>query len=203
MDPGSFGTYPRPVQQAFRQFQDATEAEPDPFIRYEYPVRLDQARVAIAELLNAPVSEIVFVPNATTATNVILRNLVYHEGDVVIYFATVYGALERTIEYVTETTLLEAVKIDYTYPVSDRWMVEQLRETIQKIRVAGKNPIMAIYDTVVSNPGVRMPFEQLTQVCKEEKVLSCLDGAHGAGMLGSELDLSKLQPDFFLSNCHK
>ncbi|KAG9966485.1 PLP-dependent transferase, partial [Aureobasidium melanogenum] len=46
-----------------------------------------------------------------------------------------------------------------------------------------------------------MPFERLIEICRNHGVLSCIDDAHGVGQL--HLDLSQLDPDFFVSNCHK
>jgi selenocysteine lyase/cysteine desulfurase len=172
-------------------------------MRYTYPILLDASRSAIAALLNAPDSECVFVPNATTGVNTVLRNLVYAPGDVIIYFATIYSACEKSVQYVVETTAVESHRIAFQHPVSDSWLIETLCSTIQGIRQKGKNPCLAIFDTVVSMPGVRMPFEKLAGVCKDQGVLSLVDGAHGAGMLGSELDLGKLGADFFVTNCHK
>lgn len=60
---------------------------------------------------------------------------------------------------------------------------------------------MAVFDTVVSAPGVRLPFERLVGVCRERGVLSLVDGAHGAGCVG--MDLGGLDADFWVSNCHK
>jgi selenocysteine lyase/cysteine desulfurase len=154
--------------------------------------------------LNADVDELVFVPNATTAINIVLRNLEFKKGDVIIYFATIYGSCEKTIEYVTETTAAETRKINYNFPVSDAWMVNQFRVTINDVRKEGKTPRIAIFDTVVSMPGVRMPYERLLQVCHDEGVLSFVDAAHAVGMLRlEELNLGRLKPDFFVSNLHK
>lgn len=101
------------------------------------------------------------------------------------------------MQYITETTPAEAVKLDFTLPVEDDWLVDEFRSAIRKEKEAGNNVRVAIFDTVVSMPGVRLPFEELTRVCKEEGVLSCVDGAHGVGHL--ELDLTGLDPDFFVS----
>ncbi|RDI82819.1 hypothetical protein Vi05172_g7172 [Venturia inaequalis] len=198
---GSFGTYPSTVRDALRSFQDQAEARPDQFIRYDYPKALDRSRVAMAEFLKVPVETIVFVPNATTGINTVMRNLVFEPKDRIVYFSTIYGACGKTVSYITETTPAEAVEVEVTYPVSDGWLVGEFERVVKREQEAGNSVKVAIFDTVVSMPGVRVPFERLTAACKELGVLSCVDGAHGVGHV--DLDLGELDCDFFVSNCHK
>jgi selenocysteine lyase/cysteine desulfurase len=201
LSPGSFGTYPIEVRSVLRHHQDLSEERPDVFIRYDYPKMLDESRKAVAELLNAPVEGCVFVPNASNGTNTVLRNLVYQPGDVVIYFATVYGACGKTVTYITETTPATSHMIEYTYPLPDPELCTKFEDAVKEIKANGKNPRVAIYDTIASQPGVRMPFERLTEICRQHGVLSFIDGAHCVG--GIPIDLTNLDPDFYVSNCHK
>lgn len=127
--------------------------------------------------------------------------MVFNPGDKIVYFDTIYGACARTVAYITETTPAEAVKVKYTYPVSDDWLVGEFKRVVREEQARGANVRIAIFDTVVSMPGVRMPFEALTEACRELGIMSCVDAAHGVGHV--ELDLQKLDPDFFVSNCHK
>lgn len=139
--------------------------------------------------------------NATTAINIVLRDLRFEEGDVIIYFDTIYGACEKVIFFIAETTPAEAVKVEYMYPLSDEELVGKFRDVVEGLKKEGKRPRIAVFDTVASMPGVKMPYAQLSKACKESDVLSFVDGAHGVGQL--DLNLPELDFDFFVSNCHK
>ena len=96
---GSFGTYPAEVRRKLIELMDDEEKFPDTFIRYKAPLYLDQSRAAVAALLNADPSTVVFVPNVTVAVNTVLRNLVWEEGDVILLYDTgrwaFHGACDR------------------------------------------------------------------------------------------------------------
>ncbi|KAH7362417.1 lolT-1 [Plectosphaerella cucumerina] len=202
---GSFGTIPRAVREAQIAFQNRAEAQPDKFIRYEYPVLLDESRAALAAHLNVPVDEVVFAANATTAVNIVLRNLTWSPDglDEILSFSTIYGACGKTIEYIVDTHpgLVAHRAVPLTYPLEDDEVVSRFRAAVEASRAAGRRPRIAVYDCVTSQPGVRFPFEAITAACRELGVLSLVDGAQGVGMV--KLDLAAVDADFFLSNCHK
>ena len=81
------------------------------------------------------------------------------------------------------------------------WLVGELRRTVGRVRERGQNVALVIFDTIVSLPGVRMPFEELTRTCRDLGVRSCIDAAHAVGQI--DIDLDALGCDFFVSNCHK
>lgn len=206
---GSFGAIPSYIQGRLQYYQNLYNRRPDEFMQYEYPRLLDENRQAIAELVNAPhADEVVLVANATTAVNVVLRGLAEAwsaDGrDEILYFSTVYGSCGETIDYVVDSTYgrVSSRAIDLIYPLPDSEIIARFRAAVQHSReVEGKRPRVAVFDVVSSNPGVRFPFEAITSVCRELGILSLVDGAHGVGMI--DLDMTSLDPDFFVSNCHK
>ncbi|QSZ28501.1 hypothetical protein DSL72_002998 [Monilinia vaccinii-corymbosi] len=202
---GSFGTVPRAIREKQRRFQDDSEARPDEFIHYTYPRLLDESREALGKLLNVPTSTVVFVPNATTGVNTVLRNLVWNEDgkDEILYFSTIYGACGLTIKYVSEANrgLVQPRQITCEHPIEDDELVGLFEKAIETSRAEGKRPRAAVFDIVGSLPGLRVPYERYIAICKREGLYSIVDGAHGIGHVA--LDLSILDPDFFVSNCHK
>ncbi|KIV97850.1 hypothetical protein PV10_01555 [Exophiala mesophila] len=205
---GSFGTYSLPVRNALRGYQKLAESAPDRFLRYQYVDLLNKSRERISTLLNAPVDDCVFVSNATTGINTVLRNLQYKEKDCIIYFDTVYGAIEKTLLSLVETNpQVQLRKVGhgqdfaYSLPCTHSEILNALSQTISRVIYDGLTPKVCVFETIVSIPGVRFPFERITKMCKEYGILSVIDGAHGVGQIA--LNLTQLDPDFFVSNCHK
>jgi selenocysteine lyase/cysteine desulfurase len=180
-------------------------AKPDAFIFYEYPKLLDQSREAVAGLLHAPTDTVVFVSNTTMAINTVLRNLEWADDklDEILHFNTIYGGCGKTVDYIVDSNhgRVSSRIVDLQYPIKDEEILTRFRTAIEDSRAEGKRPRICILDTVTSAPGVRFPFEAVTAECREAGILSLIDGAHGIGMI--DLDLSNLDPDFFVSNCHK
>ncbi|KAG8526535.1 uncharacterized protein KY384_008735 [Bacidia gigantensis] len=209
---GSFGTYPRYVLHALHYFQSLSESRPDAFVRHQYPKLLDRSREVVAKFLGLGTEgtgEVVLVQNASVAVNTVLRNLLGGRvengggglGDVVLYFSTVYAAIEKLVESLRETNGVEGVKVEVEYPIEDGELIERFRETIGRVKGEGKRPRVAVFDSVSSMPGFRMPWERLVQVCREEDVLSFVDAAHGIGHI--PLEIKEAQPDFLVTNLHK
>lgn len=146
-------------------------------------------------------------PN-TLGVNTVLRNLQYKEKDCIIYFDTIYGGCEKTLASIKETNpQVELRKVGhgqdfaYSLPCTHSEILNALSQTISRVLYDGLTPKVCIFDTIVSLPGVRFPFERITKMCKEYGILSLVDGAHGVGQI--PLNLSLLDADFFVSNCHK
>lgn len=199
---GSFGAHPKQIEDIHETYQKASSARPDPFIRYEQPQALDASRAALAKYLNIRVDECVFVKNATTGVNTVLRNIPFSPGDIIVYFDTVYGGIEKSIQSIEETTPASSVKVEYTFPIEQTELVGKFRDVVRAVNSqAGKKVKIAVFESVVSVPGIRFPVEDSVNVCSEEGVLSLVDAAHAVGMI--PVDLGELKPDFWTSNCHK
>ncbi|EKJ77845.1 hypothetical protein FPSE_01938 [Fusarium pseudograminearum CS3096] len=205
MNHGSFGTYPKAVQAKFREYQDASEARPDPFIRYEYPKLLDESRAAVAKIINAPVDTVVFVPNATTGVNTVFRNLKWNEDgkDVIISFSTIYEACGKVADYLVDyyDEKVTHREVQLEYPLDDAEIIKKFEDAVKKIEDDGKRARICTFDVVSSRPGVVFPWKEMIKTCRKLNVLSMVDGAQGIGMV--KLDMASTDPDFFVSNCHK
>ncbi|KAF4341335.1 isopenicillin N epimerase [Fusarium beomiforme] len=184
---------------------DASEARPDPFIRYEYPKILDESRASVAKLLNARLDTVVFVSNATVGVNTVYRNMKWNEDgkDVIISFSTIYEACGKVADYLVDyyNGNVTHREIELTYPLDDDEIIKKFEDAVKEIESEGKRARICTFDVVSSRPGVVFPWEEMVKSCRRLNVLSMVDGAQGIGMV--KLDLSAADPDFFVSNCHK
>ncbi|KAK3349703.1 aminotransferase family protein-like protein [Lasiosphaeria hispida] len=199
---GSFGTIPRIVLEYRAKLIREWEERECISLVFEYPRLLKESRALVAPLLGAETDEVVFIPNATTGINTVLRNFVYEEGDLIIFPETIYSACRKTVQSLEETTPVRGYEIDVIYPIEDDDLVELFRATARKLADKGHRIRIAIFDTIASRPGVRVPWEKIVVACRELGILSVIDGAHAIGHIDMT-HTGQVKPDFLVSNCHK
>ncbi|CAK7243397.1 MAG: hypothetical protein STHCBS139747_004916 [Sporothrix thermara] len=209
---GSYGTHPSAVGDARAKLLADHEARIEIYKRIESPRLVLESRKALIPLLGKDVAlnEVVFVANASTGVNVVLRNLAPRwsapapdQGDAVLYFTTIYGACDKTLQSLAEDGRLHPVEIPASFPDDDDdSLVQKLRDAHAAATKRGLVVRLALFDTIVSAPGVLLPWERLTAACRELGILSLVDGAHGIGHLDLT-HLGEVGPDFLVSNLHK
>jgi selenocysteine lyase/cysteine desulfurase len=213
---GSYGTYPVSVRGAHAALQSEVEAAPDRFIALDWAPRLHAARALVAAgLLRCPTEDLVFVPNATTGIDTVLKNIPWAKGDVVLVYGVVYDSVWSGLLWLEETFGVRVEVVDVCFPVADDVLVEAVVGACRRVnsnsslkgegegegKGSEERVRLAIVDTIVSMPGLRIPFEKLVPRLRAEGALVLVDGAHGVGHI--DIDLQSVDPDFFVSNLHK
>ncbi|KAI8350136.1 pyridoxal phosphate-dependent transferase [Blakeslea trispora] len=200
---GSYGVQPHAVRKLYYQFQEEAEKHPDRWNRFEIHRLIRESRESIGKLIKCDTDDVVFVQNASQASNTILRSFPFKEGDKILYYHTLYATLDQTLSFLRDQYKVQLVCIDLKYPLEDADVIEITKEKIRQEHAKEGEPKirMAIIDLLSSLPAVRMPYKELTKTVQEQGILAMVDGAHSVGQV--ELDMQELDPDFFFSNCHK
>ncbi|KAI0970487.1 aminotransferase family protein-like protein [Xylaria arbuscula] len=199
---GSYGTYPLSVRDAHQALREEVEAAPDRFIVLDWPARLRESRALISNFLNCETDELVLVPNATTGSDTVLKNIRWEKGDVVLVYEVVYEAVAAGLQWLVDTFGVRVEVVPLPLPMGDAEIVDAMVGAARRIRQsAGERLRLAIVDTVVSMPGLRIPFEALVPALQAEGALVFVDGAHGIGHV--DIDLKTLKPDFFVTSLNK
>ncbi|CAG8567661.1 5281_t:CDS:2 [Cetraspora pellucida] len=203
LNQGSFGAYPKAIQKALRSYQEKFESNPDLWIRRNLEVELTKARDAIAEFVNADADDVAFVLNSTTGINAVLKSLIYESGDKIIYFSTTHTAMKNSLQFIhLNYEKLELLKIDVSYPISDEELISNIIKVIQEEQQKPNSRIkLALIDAISSTPGVILPLKQILTILRQHNILSVVDGAQSVGQI--PVDLKDLDPDYFVSSCHK
>ncbi|OBZ89186.1 hypothetical protein A0J61_02767 [Choanephora cucurbitarum] len=200
---GSYGLYPNSIKELYYKYQDEAEKHPDRWNRFERHHLIRESRESLAQLIKCDTDDVVFVQNASQASNTILRSFPFKEGDKILYYRTIYVTLDKTLDFLRDHYKVQPICIDLHYPLEDSEVIELTKEKIKQEHAKEGEPKirMAIIDVLSSLPAARLPYEALTKVVQEHGILAMLDGAHAVGQV--ELNMKELDPDFLFSNCHK
>ena len=193
---GSFGATPRPVLAAQRAWQDQMERQPTRFMSTVYPAAIRFAAAALGSFLNASGDDIVFVDNATTGCNAVLRSLAFKPDDTITILSHAYGAVRNAVQFVTEAAdarIVEAV-IDFPNPTEDSLVEAVVTTLTSKTR-------LAVIDHITSGSAIVLPIQRIVAACHSAGVPVLVDGAHAPGQV--DLDLTAIGADWYTGNCHK
>ncbi|NBV23797.1 MAG: aminotransferase class V-fold PLP-dependent enzyme [Proteobacteria bacterium] len=193
---GSFGSCPLPVLEFQRELRERMERQPVRFFVRDLEGLLDEARAKLAAFVGSAVEELVFVPNATSGVNAVLRSLDFQPGDELLVTDHEYNACRNVLDYVAQRTGARVVTVRIPFPVASA------RQIVAAVvgAVTPKTKI-ALLDHVTSQTGLVMPVESLVRELNALGVDTLLDGAHGPGMV--PLNLHALNAAYYTGNCHK
>ena len=179
---GSFGAAPLAVLEHQRELQRQAEAEPVRFYARELTERIDHARSRLAEFVGASVSNLVFVSNATTAVNAVLRSFPFEAGDELLVTNHGYNACRNVAEFVCQQAGARVVVADIPFPISScEAVVEAMMDKVSD------RTRLAMFDHVTSPTALVLPVEELVSSLEARGVRTLVDGAHAPGMLPLQL----------------
>jgi len=193
---GSFGATPKAVLAAQDHWRRRMEAQPSRFMRAELPPALRHAAGALAGFLGAAPQDLAFVANATEGCNAVLRSLRLHPGDEILVLGHVYGAVRNTVRFVCDRSGAKLVEVPMPFP-------RLVTETLLTRLTAALTPRtrIAVIDHITSCSAMVLPLPELIATCHAAGISVLVDGAHGPGQV--DLNLTALNADYYVGNCHK
>ncbi len=205
---GSFGACPLPVLQVQQQFREQLERQPLRFVVHELEPLLDQARQRLGEFVGADPADLVFVNNATTGINAVLRSLcstdhraeggtpVLQAGDEVLTTDHEYNACRNALNFIAARFGLQVRVATIPFPLesADQMVQAILAQVTPRTR-------LALLDHVTSQTALIFPLERVIAALRDRHIPTLIDGAHAPGMI--PLNLTQLGATYYTGNCHK
>ena len=193
---GSFGACPQPILKLQSELRAAMEAEPVQFLWRHYEDRLEPARQELARFIGAESKDLVFVTNATSGVNAVMRSLKLQPGDEILTTNLDYNACRNVIVEIARQAGAKPVIANVPFPLnsSDEITAALLQAVTPRTR-------LALLDHVTSNTAVIFPLQPIIRQLEARGVETLIDGAHAPGML--LLNLGELRPTYYTANLHK
>jgi len=196
---GSFGAAPVAVLERQAELRARLERQPVRFLAVELEGMLDEARGRLAAFVHAEPDDLVFVVNATSAVNAVLRSLDLAPGDELVLTTHEYGASRNALLYAAERAGARAVVAELPFPVGS---VDELVDAV--VGALTPRTRLLLLDHVTSPTALVLPVERIAAAAAERGIVVLVDGAHGPGMVDVDLGaLERAGVAVYAANCHK
>uniref|UniRef100_D8Q269 Aminotransferase class V domain-containing protein n=1 Tax=Schizophyllum commune (strain H4-8 / FGSC 9210) TaxID=578458 RepID=D8Q269_SCHCM len=216
---GSYGSCPSSVMEFAFDLGRKIERNPDYFDRVAVKPMLAKIREQLADFIGVKSSEVVIVHNASHGVNTVLWNIEWAPEDTIVITSTTYYAVDAAVKFIHDKAPHPSIShFPLLHPTTKEdilraWEAHMQALANSKRASSDSDPnaksttpgkIVAIIDTISSNPGILNPWVNMVKIAKRYGALAVVDGAHS---LGQEVDLKdklrEADPDFFVSNAHK
>ena len=203
---GTVGVTPRRVLDVQQRLRDEMERQPARFIlrelsgesgRHDLPqTRLRAATERVAEFLGAAAGDLVFVQNATTGVNAVLRSFDFRPGDEILVPNLAYGAVARTAQFVARERGAVVRPVDLPFPPPDPAACVEAY-----VCATGPRARLAIVDHISSETALLLPVREIAAALRAQGVAVLVDAAHAPGAI--PVDIPSQGVDWYVANLHK
>lgn len=203
---GTVGVTPRRVLDVQQKLRDEMERQPARFVlrelagssgRHDLPQsRLRAAAEKVAEFLGAAPDDLVFVQNATTGINAVLRSFDFRSGDEILIANLAYGAVARTAQFVARERGAVVHPIDLPFPSPDPTAIVDAY-----LREVGPRTRLAVVDAITAETALVLPVREIAAALRARGVAVLVDAAHAPGAI--PVDIPSLGVDWYVANLHK
>ncbi|GAB4816736.1 hypothetical protein N2152v2_003782 [Parachlorella kessleri] len=195
---GAFGAALREAHAEAAAWRLRCEEQPLSFLDRELFPQMLRVLRELAGWVHCRPEDLALVPNATTGLNTVISSFSSRLGpkDAIFSLDVGYGSVKKMLQVLADVTGAQVVQAELRFPLA------RSEDIVQQVAAAlPQNARLAVFDAVTSSTALRLPLEELIQLCHSRGVEVLVDGAHALGMV--HLDLQALGADYYVSNCHK
>jgi len=193
---GSYGACPTRILEAQNRYRQQLESEPVQFFLHQQEAALDRSRRVLGPFVGADPDDLVFVHNATSGVNLVLRSLAFEAGQELLTTSHAYPACRNSLEWNASRWGANVTVADIPFPIAGP---EAVVDAILR-RVSSRTKL-AMLDHVTSPTALVFPIAELVSELDRRGVDTLVDGAHAPGMV--PLDLRRIGAAYYTGNCHK
>ena len=139
---------------------------------------LDRARTRLSSFINADPEGLVFVSNATTGVNTVLKSLSFSQGDEIVITNHIYNACRNAVYVLAEKYGVIVRTVVIPIPIQSK---ESVLESI--LSAVTDRTKLVLIDHITSPTAIIFPIEELAPILAEKGIDVLVDGAHAPGMI--------------------
>ena len=196
---GSFGSVPKIVAQAQREFQMLEESNPNLFFRTTLPKLHDEARAFVAEWLGTTPELFAFVPNASQGVITAASALVTKPRSQIVATSLGYGGVLNGLAEIARRTqsTLRIAEIDFA---SGAQTADEIADSV--FAALTNETTLVVLDQITSETALLLPIDQIVRTIRRvaPNARVVIDAAHAPGMLTPALPADF---DVWVGNFHK